>query len=327
MEAERRGLPVPDIRVATRTGDTSQSDRRDLVRHPPDILVTTPESLYLMLTSQAREVLRSVEHVIVDEIHSVAPTKRGAHLALSLERLERLTAAAKGPPQRIGLSATQRPLDEVARFLGGRARDATHRRVAPPAGRRRRRRGAQAARAAGRRAGGGHGRAGPGRPRHARRPRRRRPRGPPLDLAGDPSRPARPDPRPHVHPDLRQLPPPGRAPGRPTQRAGHQPERDGRAGGAGAGPPRVDREGAAARDRGRPQGRQAPRARSPPAASSWASTWAPSTSSSRWRRRRRWRAASSASAGPATRWGRRRRAASSPSSGATWSSPRSSSAG
>ncbi len=124
MEAERRGLPVPDIRVATRTGDTSQSDRRDLVRHPPDILVTTPESLYLMLTSQAREVLRSVEHVIVDEIHSVAPTKRGAHLALSLERLERLTAGGKGPPQRIGLSATQRPLDEVARFLGGRARDA-----------------------------------------------------------------------------------------------------------------------------------------------------------------------------------------------------------
>ncbi|MEA2842995.1 MAG: ATP-dependent helicase Lhr and Lhr-like helicase, partial [Actinomycetota bacterium] len=122
MEAERRGLPVPTIRVATRTGDTSQSDRRDLVRHPPDILVTTPESLYLMLTSQAREVLRSVEHVIVDEIHSVAPTKRGAHLALSLERLERLTTA-KGPPQRIGLSATQRPLDEVARFLGGRARD------------------------------------------------------------------------------------------------------------------------------------------------------------------------------------------------------------
>ena len=89
MEAGRRGLPAPDVRVGIRTGDTSQSDRRDIVRHPPDILVTTPESLYLMLTSGAREVLRSVEYVIVDEIHSVAATKRGAHLALSLERLER----------------------------------------------------------------------------------------------------------------------------------------------------------------------------------------------------------------------------------------------
>ena len=118
LEAERRGLPVPAVRVGTRTGDTPASDRRDLVRHPPDILITTPESLYLLLTSQAREMLRTVEHVIVDEIHSVAGTKRGAHLALSLERLERLT---ERPPQRIGLSATQRPLDEVARFLGGRA--------------------------------------------------------------------------------------------------------------------------------------------------------------------------------------------------------------
>jgi len=118
LEAERRGLPVPPVRVGTRTGDTPAADRRDLVRHPPDILITTPESLYLLLTSQAREMLRSVEHVIVDEIHSVAGTKRGAHLALSLERLERLT---EKPPQRIGLSATQRPLEEVARFLGGRA--------------------------------------------------------------------------------------------------------------------------------------------------------------------------------------------------------------
>ncbi len=118
LEAERLGLRVPAVRVGTRTGDTPAADRRDLVRHPPDILITTPESLYLLLTSQAREMLRSVEHVIVDEIHSVAGTKRGAHLALSLERLERLT---ERPPQRIGLSATQRPLDEVARFLGGRA--------------------------------------------------------------------------------------------------------------------------------------------------------------------------------------------------------------
>ena len=105
------------IRVATRTGDTPQGERRDIARHPPDILVTTPESLYLMLTSNARAVLRTVRHVIVDEIHSVAATKRGSHLALSLERLERLTDS---PPQRVGLSATQRPLDELARFLGGR---------------------------------------------------------------------------------------------------------------------------------------------------------------------------------------------------------------
>ena len=90
------------------------------MRTPPDILITTPESLYLMLTSQAREILRSVETVIVDEIHALAPTKRGAHLALSLERLE---AIADAPPQRIGLSATQRPLDEIARFLGGQTAD------------------------------------------------------------------------------------------------------------------------------------------------------------------------------------------------------------
>ncbi|MDQ4097511.1 MAG: DEAD/DEAH box helicase, partial [Actinomycetota bacterium] len=125
VEAERRGLPVPAVRVATRTGDTPAADRRDIVRHPPDILITTPESLYLMLTSSARDVLRGVEHVIVDEIHSVAGTKRGAHLALSLERLERLTAGSLPerhgrPPQRIGLSATQRPLEEIAFFLGGR---------------------------------------------------------------------------------------------------------------------------------------------------------------------------------------------------------------
>ncbi|MBV8159519.1 MAG: DEAD/DEAH box helicase, partial [Acidimicrobiia bacterium] len=119
LQAERAGQPVPALRTATRTGDTPAGDRRDIVRHPPDILITTPESLYLMLTSSAREILKSVEYVVVDEIHAVAGTKRGAHLALSLERLERLTEKA---PQRIGLSATQRPLDEIARFLGGRAR-------------------------------------------------------------------------------------------------------------------------------------------------------------------------------------------------------------
>src|SRR5437660_2963396 len=122
MAAQRLGQPPPSIDVAIRTGDTSAAMRRDIARTPPDILITTPESLYLLLTSQAQEILKSVRWVIVDEIHSVAGTKRGAHLALSLERLERV---ADGPVQRIGLSATQRPLDEIGRFLGGVDRPVT----------------------------------------------------------------------------------------------------------------------------------------------------------------------------------------------------------
>ena len=117
--AQRLGQPMPTITVASRTGDTPSEDRREIARRPPDILITTPELLYLMLTSQAREVLRGVEHVIVDEVHAIAGTKRGAHLALSLERLERLRSPDAAPLQRIGLSATQRPLDAIARFLGG----------------------------------------------------------------------------------------------------------------------------------------------------------------------------------------------------------------
>ena len=105
-----------ELRVGVRTGDTPQKERAAMVRNPPDILITTPESLFLLLTSQARETLRSVETVIVDEVHAVAGTKRGAHLALSLERLDRL---AGGPVQRIGLSATQRPLEEIGRFVSG----------------------------------------------------------------------------------------------------------------------------------------------------------------------------------------------------------------
>jgi ATP-dependent Lhr-like helicase len=116
LAAAREGLPMPDVTVATRTGDTPTAEREDIRRDPPDILITTPESLYLMLTSRAREILRTVDTVIVDEIHTMAATKRGAHLALSLERLETLTGR---PFQRIGLSATQRPLEEVARYLGG----------------------------------------------------------------------------------------------------------------------------------------------------------------------------------------------------------------
>jgi ATP-dependent Lhr-like helicase len=104
--------------VAIRTGDTPQAERARFRREPADILITTPESLYLLLTSNARDTLRSIETVIVDEIHALVPTKRGAHLALSLERLNALTPRV---PQRIGLSATQRPLDEVARYLGGAA--------------------------------------------------------------------------------------------------------------------------------------------------------------------------------------------------------------
>ncbi|SER01136.1 Lhr family ATP-dependent helicase [Streptomyces radiopugnans] len=117
QESVRLGLPEPDIRVGVRSGDTPAAERRALVRRPPDILITTPESLFLMLTSAAREALRGVETVILDEVHAVAGTKRGAHLALSLERLDELLDR---PARRIGLSATVRPVDEVARFLSPR---------------------------------------------------------------------------------------------------------------------------------------------------------------------------------------------------------------
>ncbi|QYH35298.1 ATP-dependent helicase [Salinibacterium sp. M195] len=116
--ARRLGLGEPNITVGVRSGDTTPQDRRLLARLPPDILITTPESLYLMLTSAARETLKGIDTVIIDEVHAVAATKRGAHLALSLERLDALLAK---PVQRIGLSATVRPIEEVARFLGGRA--------------------------------------------------------------------------------------------------------------------------------------------------------------------------------------------------------------
>ncbi|MFI5427677.1 DEAD/DEAH box helicase [Aeromicrobium sp. UC242_57] len=117
--AARRGDEFREVTVGVRSGDTSQRDRRALVSRPPDILITTPESLFLMLTSAARETLRSVDTIIIDEIHAVAGTKRGAHLSLSLERLD---ALLETPARRIGLSATVRPHDEVARFLAGSAR-------------------------------------------------------------------------------------------------------------------------------------------------------------------------------------------------------------
>lgn len=117
--AERRGEPFHLPTVAMRTGDTPAAERARIQRHPPDVLITTPESLFLVLTSEARAMLASVETVIVDEIHALVATKRGAHLALSLERAEHLADTSRAL-QRIGLSATQRPLEEVARYLGGR---------------------------------------------------------------------------------------------------------------------------------------------------------------------------------------------------------------
>lgn len=143
-QCEAQGLPVPKIAVATRSGDTTAQERRRIASHPPDILVTTPESLYLLLTSKAGRILGTVDTVIVDEIHAVAGTKRGAHLAVSLERLENLVTesrkrdaidadadeggdaavdAGRGDRhmQRIGLSATVNPPEKAARFLGGGA--------------------------------------------------------------------------------------------------------------------------------------------------------------------------------------------------------------
>ena len=114
--SQRLDLPVPDISVGIRSGDTPADERRRFNKVPPDVFITTPESLFLVLTSAARESLRGVQTVIVDEVHAVSGTKRGAHLALSLERLDELLDT---PAQRIGLSATVRPVDEVARFLGG----------------------------------------------------------------------------------------------------------------------------------------------------------------------------------------------------------------
>jgi ATP-dependent Lhr-like helicase len=120
QRAGERGLLMPEIRTAVRTGDTLMKDRQAMLRRPPHILVTTPESLYIMVTAEkSRAILRDVETVIVDEIHAVADDKRGVHLSLSLERLEALTYR---PPVRIGLSATQKPIEEVAHFLAGNGR-------------------------------------------------------------------------------------------------------------------------------------------------------------------------------------------------------------
>ena len=138
--AGARGLLMPTIRAAVRTGDTLMHERRALLKKPPHILVTTPESLYILLTTESGvRALRHVETVIVDEIHAIADDKRGAHLALSLERLVHTTRIAGGPV-RIGLSATQKPIELVAGFLTGSARpnpvivDTGHRRKLGPCG-------------------------------------------------------------------------------------------------------------------------------------------------------------------------------------------------
>ncbi|CAM5267772.1 ATP-dependent helicase [Streptomyces violaceorubidus] len=119
QESVRLGLPEPEVKVGIRSGDTPAAERRALSTRPPDILITTPESLFLMPTSATRDALTGIETVILDEVHAVAGTKRGAHLALTLERLDELLPK---PARRIGLSATVRPVDQVARFLAPRGR-------------------------------------------------------------------------------------------------------------------------------------------------------------------------------------------------------------
>ena len=338
--AERLGEPFVAPAIAIRTGDTPQSERARFQREPADILITTPESLYLLLTSNAREALSSIETVIIDEIHALVPTKRGAHLAVSLERLEE---RCERPPQRIGLSATQRPLDEVARFLGGtestRVAAATNRPGPPDRGRERpalrrtedrcrnrarvhgaprrrplsprhhrRCRQEESTQADHRGAGRGHGEADDG-GRHSERAGIGR-RFASVDLVGDPPAAARADSRAPIDPDLRQQPPSGRTAGRRAERTGRRNAR--------ALASRVDRAAAAGRGRGSVEGRSAPRRSSPPRRSSSASTWARSISSSRSKRRRRSPAACSASAAAAIRPTRSAKASCSRNSAGIW---------
>ncbi len=188
--ADRLGMTLPEIDVRVRSGDTPSRERQAMLRRPPQILITTPESLYLMLTApRGRELFRSVHTLILDEIHTLAGTKRGVHLALSLERLARL---ADQPVQRIGLSATIRPLDEVARFLGGA--DWKRPGPGPPPGHRRRRRQHQATRPPG------------GDPAGRRRPRPGR-----FAVADGGAAGGGPDPGAPDHPGVRQQPPRRRA--------------------------------------------------------------------------------------------------------------------
>ncbi len=206
QESVRLGLPEPEVKVGIRSGDTPPAERRALATRPPDILITTPESLFLMLTSATRDALTGVETVILDQVHAVAGTKRGAHLALSLERLDELLPR---PARRIGLSATVRPVDEVARYLS------------PPQGGDRPAHVGQGVRPLGRRPGRGPGRTGrlPGR----RRERRGRAA---VHLAACGGADRRSRPVAPLDDRVRQLPPPRGAPVQPAQRdrvrAGHR---------------------------------------------------------------------------------------------------------
>ncbi len=246
QQSQRLGEPAPTITVASRTGDTPAEDRRELARRPPDILITTPESLYLMLTSAAREILRGVEHVIVDEVHAIAGTKRGAHLALSLERLEALAGAgraapcsASGCPPRNGRS-TRSPVSSAAWARAARSRSSTPARASRSISRSSSRsttcrRSARSCRSTSSPA--------------ARRRRRERPQ---QHLAGDPPADPRAHPEPPQHDRLHEQPAAERAARAAAQRARRR--------GPGPGPSREHRPRAAAGDRGGPQGRAAPRA-------------------------------------------------------------------
>ena len=259
--AERRGEAYRLPSIAIRSGDTPASERARISRTPPDVLITTPESLYLLLTSQAREGLASVETVIVDEIHAIAASKRGAHLFLSLERLEALRPEGRGL-QRIGLSATQRPLEEIARLLGGgeAGGGARGRKLAwkprpveiVDAGSRKAlelfvevpvedmaRLGGTEARPETR----DEIRSGPAAAARLRRGRRR------LDLAVDLSAPGRARARPPLDDDLRQQPPARRAARRLAERDRRRGDRPR--------PPRLGRAGEAPGDRGSAQARGA----------------------------------------------------------------------
>ncbi len=308
--AQAMGGSPPDIQVAVRTGDSSPEERRRLAARPPDILITTPESLFLLLTSKARDVLRGVDTVIVDEVHALAGGKRGAHLALSLERLDALEPG-RPAAQRIGLSATVRPAEAVAGFLGG-ARPVTV--AAPPSTKRLDLRIVVPVEDM-----------------------------TDLETAASPETPAGQAPRrsiwPHVEERVLDLIEQHRstivfansrrlaerlcarlnelAAERAELRAGGAPAGSAapppaqimaQAGATGGAPPEVARahHGSVSREE-RAQIEEALKAAGcppwwPPPVSSWVSTWAPSTWSSRWSHRPRWPAACSAPAGPGTTW-------------------------